>query len=85
MMPKKAEAERVQTAYKKYKKRLTPKEIDVLSLYYGLDGNVRHTLSEIGEKYLVTRERIRQVKGDALRVLKVKLKRLPAKKESNGN
>ena len=50
-------------------KYLTPKEIDVLLLRNGSDGGHIKSLEEIGEKYGVTRERIRQIQNRALRKL----------------
>ena len=66
------EAERVEKAYKEFKSALTPREKDIITRYYGIAPNVRHTLQEIGEKYQVTRERIRQIKVIALEKLKIK-------------
>jgi RNA polymerase primary sigma factor len=65
-------AEKVEQAYRQFKTALTPKEDDVITRYYGISPHVRHTLAEIGGMYKVTRERIRQIKGDALQKLKVK-------------
>ena len=42
-------------------KRLTPKQKEILSLKYGFNGHVEHTLDEIGKMYGVSRERIRQI------------------------
>ena len=66
------EAEKVYVAYKKFKHLLTEKEIDVLSRFYGIDQQVRHSLQEIADKYKVTRERIRQIKSEALIAIKFK-------------
>jgi RNA polymerase primary sigma factor len=49
---------------------LTPREADVIKLYYGLDGAHPMTLEEIGEKFDLTRERVRQIKEKAIRRLK---------------
>lgn len=49
---------------------LTPRESDVLGLYFGLNNNVSMTLEEIGERYNLTRERVRQIKEKATRRLK---------------
>ena len=46
--------------------RLTKREIAVLSMRFGLDGNPPMTLEEIGQIYNVTRERIRQIEHKAL-------------------
>ncbi len=49
---------------------LTARESDVVILYYGLSGNHSHSLEEIGEKFELTRERVRQIKEKAVRRLK---------------
>lgn len=49
---------------------LTPREADVVRLFFGLDGKPSMTLEEIGEKFDLTRERVRQIKEKALRRLK---------------
>ena len=45
---------------------LTDKEREVLELFFGLGNQHAHSLEEIGEKYHLTRERVRQVKDKAL-------------------
>lgn len=45
---------------------LDPREADVLRLHYGLTGRRALTLKEIGKKMELTRERIRQIRRDAL-------------------
>ena len=49
---------------------LTPREARVLRLRFGLDDGVPYTLEEVGEKFGLTRERIRQIEGKALRRLR---------------
>ena len=49
---------------------LTPRESDVIKLYFGLNGSHPMTLEEIGEKFDLTRERVRQIKEKAIRRLK---------------
>ncbi|MBP6978886.1 MAG: sigma-70 family RNA polymerase sigma factor [Bacteroidales bacterium] len=49
---------------------LTPREADVVRLYFGLNQNHPMTLEEIGEKFDLTRERVRQIKEKAIRRLK---------------
>ena len=44
---------------------LSPREVEVLSAYYGLNGYKSLTLEEIGELYGLTRERVRQIKERA--------------------
>lgn len=46
---------------------LSPREIQVVTSYYGLDGGKPLTLEEIGERYDLTRERVRQIKERAIR------------------
>ena len=45
---------------------IDPREAEVLRLHYGLDGRRPLTLKEIGKKMGLTRERIRQIRRDAL-------------------
>lgn len=66
------EAEKVEKAYNKYKDKLSDREQEIITRYYGITPNVRHTLAEIGQIYQVTRERIRQIKVEALKKLKIK-------------
>ena len=49
---------------------LTPREGDVIRLYFGLNGEHPMTLEEIGERFDLTRERGRQIKEKAIRRLK---------------
>jgi RNA polymerase primary sigma factor len=49
---------------------LTPREARILRLRFGLDDNKPYTLEEVGEKFGLTRERIRQIEGKALRRLR---------------
>lgn len=49
---------------------LTQREADVISLYFGLNGEHSNTLEELGEKFNLTRERIRQIKAKAIRRLR---------------
>lgn len=49
---------------------LTPREADVICLYFGLNGEHQMTLEEIGEKFTLTRERVRQIKEKAIRRLR---------------
>jgi len=49
---------------------LTGREADVVKLFFGLNGSHAHTLEEIGEKFELTRERVRQIKEKAVRRLK---------------
>lgn len=49
---------------------LTPREAEVIRLYFGLDREHPLTLEEIGELFKLTRERVRQIKEKALRRLR---------------
>ena len=49
---------------------LTPREKEVLELRFGLFDGSSHTLEEVGRKFKVTRERIRQIEAKALRKLR---------------
>jgi len=49
---------------------LTTREADVVRLYFGLNGEHPMTLEEIGERFDLTRERVRQIKEKAIRRLK---------------
>jgi len=49
---------------------LTERENAILALRFGLDGGGPKTLEEVGERMGVTRERIRQIQGEALKKLR---------------
>jgi RNA polymerase primary sigma factor len=49
---------------------MPPREARVLRLRFGLDDGVEYTLEEVGQKFGLTRERIRQIEGKALRQLR---------------
>jgi RNA polymerase primary sigma factor len=49
---------------------LTMREAEVLRCFFGLDGKAAMTLEEIGEKFDLTRERVRQIKEKGIRRLK---------------
>ncbi|HEY9076018.1 MAG TPA: sigma-70 family RNA polymerase sigma factor [Anaerolineaceae bacterium] len=68
----------IQTAYTNLLKEkvqavldtLPPREARILRLRFGLDNGRAYTLEEVGEKFGLTRERIRQIEGKALRRLR---------------
>jgi RNA polymerase primary sigma factor len=49
---------------------LSEKERDVINMYYGIGMSHGYTLEEIGAKFDLTRERVRQIKEKAIRRLK---------------
>ena len=49
---------------------LTDREVNVLSLRFGLDDGKMRTLEDVGKVFNVTRERIRQIEAKALRKLR---------------
>jgi RNA polymerase primary sigma factor len=49
---------------------LTERESEVISYYFGLNGTHPMTLEEIGDKFNLTRERVRQIKEKATRRLR---------------
>jgi len=56
-------------------KFLPERERDIIKLRFGLGGEVPHTLEEVGAKFNVTRERIRQIESKAIRRLKQLMKK----------
>jgi len=59
-------------------KTLDSREATILRARFGLDGGPEKTLEEVGEKFGVTRERVRQVQNIALRKLRKMIERLEA-------
>ena len=49
---------------------LTDREREIIKLYFGIDHDAAYTLDEIGRKFKITRERVRQIKSKALNRLK---------------
>src|SRR5882762_3044962 len=61
-------------------KNLDPREATILRTRFGLDGGSEKTLEEVGEKFGVTRERVRQIQNIALRKLRRMIEKIEAKK-----
>ncbi|MBN2006503.1 MAG: sigma-70 family RNA polymerase sigma factor [Anaerolineae bacterium] len=51
-------------------KTLSPREVRILRMRFGLQNGRSYTLEEVGQKFGLTRERIRQIEGQALRRLR---------------
>jgi RNA polymerase primary sigma factor len=51
-------------------KHLTPREAEIITLRFGLDGQESRTLDKVGKKFKVTRERIRQIQEIAVNKLR---------------
>ena len=75
---------------------LSPKEREVIRMRFGLSDDTEPTLAELGEKFSLTRERIRQIEAAALRKLRepsrsgrlstfVEPRHSPARKRRRGN
>ena len=62
--------ESLKTEIERALETLTPREADVVRLYFGLAEHNAMTLEEIGETFDLTRERVRQIKEKAIRRLK---------------
>ncbi len=61
-------------------KHLDSREATILRYRFGLDGGSEKTLEEVGEKFGVTRERVRQIQNLALRKLRKMIEKLEASK-----
>ncbi len=57
-------------------KDLDPREVTILRYRFGLDGDDEKTLEEVGRKFGLTRERIRQIQEIALKKLRKKIEKL---------
>jgi RNA polymerase primary sigma factor len=49
---------------------LSPREVEIISYYFGLNGKSTHTLDEIGDMFGLTRERVRQIRERAIKRLR---------------
>ena len=58
--------------------KLDPREATILRFRFGLDGGTEKTLEEVGEKFGVTRERVRQIQNIALRKLRKMIEKFEA-------
>jgi RNA polymerase primary sigma factor len=62
-------------------KHLDPREAMILRFRFGLDGGAEKTLEEVGVKFGVTRERVRQIQNLALHKLRKMIEKLEASKK----
>jgi RNA polymerase primary sigma factor len=62
-------------------KTLDPREATILRYRFGLDGGSEKTLEEVGEKFGVTRERVRQIQNIALNKLRKMIEKLESVKK----
>ena len=72
------EAKTVTTMLREMVKTLPPRESAILTFRFGLDGGNARTLEEVGQKFHVTRERIRQIQNLALRKMRRMIERREA-------
>ena len=49
---------------------LTPREAQIIKMRFGIGNGNEHTLEEVGQRFAVTRERVRQIEANALRKLR---------------
>ena len=64
-------------------KHLDAREATILRYRFGLDGGSEKTLEEVGEKFGVTRERVRQIQNLALKKLRHMIEKLESSKTNN--
>ncbi len=62
-------------------KTLDPREETILRYRFGLDGGSEKTLEEVGEKFGVTRERVRQIQNIALHKLRKMIEKMEAQRK----
>jgi RNA polymerase primary sigma factor len=61
---------------------LHPREAEILRYRFGLDGDTEKTLEDVGRKFGVTRERIRQIQNAALLKLRKQIEKLETVREA---
>jgi RNA polymerase primary sigma factor len=59
----------LRTEIRRILKSLSSREAEILAAYFGLEGDAGPSIEEIGEKYDLTKERIRQIKERAIKRL----------------
>ncbi len=73
------EEKTVTTMLQEMVETLDPRESMILRYRFGLDGGGEKTLEDVGTKFGVTRERVRQIQNIALRKLRRKIEKMEAK------
>ena len=68
-MPMRERIRRLRSGYTYWNNRTTLMERDIIKYFFGI-GTSEMTLEEIGEKFDLTRERVRQIKEKAIRRLR---------------
>jgi len=63
-------------------KHLDTREATILRYRFGLDGGTEKTLEQVGEKFGVTRERVRQIQNLALRKLRKMIEKIENEKKN---
>jgi len=63
-------------------KDLDPREVTILRYRFGLDGDEEKTLEEVGRKFGLTRERIRQIQEIALKKLRKKIEKMEQQRKA---
>ena len=63
-------------------KHLDAREATILRYRFGLDGGTEKTLEQVGEKFGVTRERVRQIQNLALRKLRKMIEKIENEKKN---
>ncbi len=66
----KLESESLTTELTKLIEQLPPREAEIIKCYFGLNGYTRMNLQEIGDRFKLTRERVRQIKDRSIRRLR---------------
>lgn len=74
----------VRQEIRQHVKHLTPREAEIVTLRYGLDGREPRTLEVVGRRFKVTRERVRQIQEIALEKLRRRVDAFESGKP-NGN
>jgi RNA polymerase primary sigma factor len=77
------EREEVRQMVEKALSHLPPREAEVLRLRFGIGGDGEHTLQEIGRKFGISRERVRQLEKKAINRLRHWKKRVAGKNGKN--